>query len=160
MPEVAIGSPFTARTARDALTLACRRVGFNAAGAQLIRLGSNAVFRLDGDVIARVAPSQTHQANAAMQVAVSRWLVAAGYPAVRALDVDQPVEAAGRVVTFWESVAPETEYAPIGQVADLIGRLHELSLPEGIALPKLRPFGEPDDPLPAFDGLSEQDAAF
>jgi aminoglycoside phosphotransferase (APT) family kinase protein len=111
-------------------------------------------------VIARVAPSQTHQANAAMQVAVSRWLVAAGYPAVRALDVDQPVEAAGRVVTFWESVAPETEYAPIGQVADLIGRLHELSRPEGIALPRLRPFGEPDDPVPAFDGLTEQDAAF
>ena len=95
-----------------------------------------------------------------MQVAVSRWLTTLGYPVTRALDVDQPVETDGRVVTFWESVAPKTEYAPIDQVAELIHRLHELPEPEGIDLPELRPFGNPGDAVPAFGGLLEEDAAF
>ena len=160
MPEVATGSPFTARTAREALTHACQRAGRGESPAELIRLGSNAVFRVDADTIARVAPSLAHLDNAATQVAISRWLASLDYPAVRAVDVPQPVQADGRVVTFWKSVTPGTEYAPIDQVADLIRRLHELPPPEGIRLPELRPFGNPDDPPPTFDGLVDEDAAF
>ena len=91
---------------------------------------------------------------------MARWLASVGYPAVRATAVDQPVEANGRIVTFWESIAPETVYAPIGDVAALIRRLHGLSAPPDLVLPDLRPFGRPDDPVPAFEGLDPDDAVF
>jgi aminoglycoside phosphotransferase (APT) family kinase protein len=159
MPEVATGSPFTARTARDALTLACQRADLSAERAELIRLGSNAVFRLDADTIARVAPSAACGDNAARQVEVSRWLSSVGFPTVRVVDVEQPVEADGRVVTFWKSVAPETVYAPIGDVAAVIRRLHELPPPDFV-LPELRPFGALGESVPSFDGLDPEDAAF
>jgi aminoglycoside phosphotransferase len=124
-------------------------------------LGSNAVFRLSADVIGRVASSSSALENARMQVAVARWLDSVDYPAVRAVEVDQPVEADGRVVTFWESVAPETEYAPIRDVAALLRRLHALAPPEdGLALPALCPFGAASAPLPEFPGLTPTDAQY
>ena len=155
MTELAVDSlgPFTAACALAALTEACRIVGIPSADAELIRLGSNAVFRLDADTIARVAPSLDKRESAARQVAVSRWLASVSYPATRVWPVDQPVSVEGRVVTFWESVAPGTVYAPIGRVAELIRRLHELPAPPEVELPELRPFGAPDDPVPSFEGL-------
>lgn len=144
--------------ARRALTVACQAAGLPTAGVELVRLGSNAVFRLDVATIARVAPSLVCWDNAVRQIAVARWLASVRYPATRATPVGQPVRAGGHVVTFWESVAPETAYAPIGQVAAVIRRLHELSAPADVDLPQLRPFGSSDDPLPEFSGLSAADA--
>jgi Ser/Thr protein kinase RdoA (MazF antagonist) len=159
-PAIDTRPAFTEHAARRALVHACRLGGLRSDGADLIRLGSNAVFRLDRDTIARVAPAIGARESAETQIAVSRWLASTGYPAVRAVDVEQPVEADGRIVTFWESVAPETVYAPISDVAALIRRLHELPTPPDLALPDLRPFGRTDDPLPEFDGLDPDDAAF
>ena len=150
----------TVEAARRALTRACQRVGLSANGAELIRLGSNAVFRIVGDVVARVAPSTVARGNAVRQAKVSRWLNSIGYPATRAASVEQPVEADGRMVTFWESVAPKTVYAPIEQVAELIRRLHELVAPPSLDLPELQPFGIFGDPVPSFDGLDADDAAY
>jgi aminoglycoside phosphotransferase (APT) family kinase protein len=150
----------TEENARRALTSACQRLGQPSTGAELIRIGSNAVFRVDAETVARVAPSVGHQQNARKQIDVSRWLARVGYPAVRALDVEQPVEADGRVVTFWESIAPETRYAPIGDVARLIRRLHDLDAPQDVMLPDLRPFGTPGDPLPDLPSIQADDAAF
>ncbi len=151
---------FTADIALSALTAACHEVGLSADDADLIRLGSNAVFRLAHDVIGRITPSAAALPNAKLQIAVARWLETLDYPATRAIAVDQPVQAAGRVVTFWRSIAPETVYAPIDQVAELIKRLHALSTPARFELPPLRPFGAPDDPFPTFAGLDDFDRAF
>jgi len=165
MAEVATGQseaiigPFTEESARRALTRACQGVGVDDEHTELIRLGSNAVFRVGTDVVARVAPSAGLLATAEKQIAVACWLDVEGFPATRALPVRQPVEAAGRVVTFWESVARETTFAPIGDVAALIKRLHALA-PPAFELPQLRPFGEPGDELPRFPGLSPADGRF
>ena len=78
-------SVLTEANARRALTVACRRVGWRADEPKLIRLGSNAVFRVDTETIARVAPSHEAMANAKKQIAVSRWLEAIEYPATRAI---------------------------------------------------------------------------
>lgn len=152
--------PFTDETARQALELACQRAGLDARSVELIRMGSNAVFRLDGDLIARVAPSVGLLANAEKQIEVARWLESVDYPATRATAVAQPVEAAGRVVTFWKSISHETVYAPIRDVARLIKRLHELPTPDDVSLPDLQPFGGPDDDLPQFSGLPPADSQF
>jgi len=153
-------SPFTDETARRALTRACQLAGVAARSVELIRLGSNAVFRLDDHLIARVAPSIQLFANAEKQIEVARWLESVDYPATRAAEVTQPIEAEGRVVTFWESISSQTVYAPIRKVAELIRRLHELPAPADIALPELRPFGEPGEDLPQFPGLFPTDAQF
>jgi hypothetical protein len=89
------------------LRQACAAVGLTADGAQAVRLGENAIFRLPGAVIARIArPGQ--QAAARREVAVSRWLNASGVAAVAAVaavpGLDQPVEVHGRSVTFWEEL--------------------------------------------------------
>lgn len=153
-------SPFTDESARQALTRACQLAGVAARSVELIRMGSNAVYRVDGDVIARVAPSAQLLANATKQIDVARWLESVDFPATRALDVNQPMAADGRVVTFWESISRETVYAPIRDVAALIKRLHALATPVDFDLPELRPFGDVTDSLPTFEGLPPADAQF
>ncbi|MHA6629136.1 phosphotransferase family protein [Pseudonocardia sichuanensis] len=165
MAEVATGShettiPFTAETARQTLTQACQQVGIEAHPVELIRMGSNAVFRIGENLIARVAPSVGLLPNAEKQIEIARWLQSVGYPATRAADIDQPIETADRVVTFWESVSLQTTYAPIREVAELIKRLHELPAPDHISLPELRPFGDAQDELPQFVGLPPADAEY
>lgn len=150
----------TETAARRALTRACQQVGLLPGDAELIRIGSNAVFRVDAATIARVAPSLAHRENAQKQIGVSRWLRDINYPATRALDVEQPVDAEGRVVTFWESIAPETRYAPIRDVARLTRRLHDLQMPPTLALPALQPFGAPGEPFPDLAAIPTADAAF
>lgn len=152
--------PSTEPEALQALISACREVGLDARSAELIRMGSNAVFRMDREIIARVAPSSGLLANARKQIAVARWLETIDYPATRAIDVSQPVEAEGRVITFWRSVAPETVYAPIEDVAALIRQLHDLTPPPGLNLPPLCPFGTKSDAVPEFPGLSDADAQY
>lgn len=82
---------------------ACAETGLVADGTELIRLGSSAVYRLRSRVVARVSPNRDRLVEARREVAVARWLADEGFPATRALDVTQPVEASGHVVTFWES---------------------------------------------------------
>lgn len=150
----------TESTARRALTQACQQVGLPHSDAELIRIGSNAVFRVNAATIARVAPSVAHRENAQKQIDVARWLRDIDYPATRALDIEQPVDAEGRVVTFWESIAPETRYASIGDVARLTRRLHDLDVPLTLALPPLQPFGAPGEPFPELAAIPEADAQF
>lgn len=150
----------TAESAARALRTAGVQVGVSTAGAQLIRIGSNAVFRVPGKVIARVAKSADMLENARKQVDVAEWLEAERFPSVRALDVKQPVKADQRIVTFWRSESDQEKYAPIDDVADLIRRLHDLDEPTDIRLPPLRPFGITDAPLPDFRGLSNDDAEY
>lgn len=151
---------FTAEAAQQALTHACQLAEIDARSVELIRMGSNAVFRIGENLIVRVAPSARLLPNAEKQIEVARWLQSVGYPATQATAIDQPIETDDRVVTFWESVSLETRYAPIRDVADLIKRLHELPTPAHIPLPELRPFGDSQDELPQFVGLPPADAQF
>jgi aminoglycoside phosphotransferase (APT) family kinase protein len=148
-------------SARRALKAAGTAAGIDTSDANLIRIGSNAVFRLPDDVIARIAPSADLLANAEKQVKVSNWLQQQHYPAVRALPVAQPVVADGRVATFWESVSGVEEYAPIADVAALIRQLHELpSPPSTIPMTNISPFGGLDSPTPRFPGLDAPDEKY
>ena len=112
---------------------ACAAAGLSADGARLLRLGSNAVYRLAAPVVARIAYAGTDAEAARRTVEVARWLESADYPAVRALDLDQPVVIDGHPVTFWGALSDTgDEYATIDQVADVIARLHKLTTPEGL----------------------------
>ncbi|TDV45524.1 phosphotransferase family protein [Actinophytocola oryzae] len=150
----------TESTAYGVLAKACEQVGADPTGAKLVRLGSNAVYRLAEPVIVRVSRDVDTVENVTRQVQVARWLEQAGYPATRALDVDQPVDIDGHVATFWVSVAETAEYAPIQQVADLIRQLHDLDPPSDFVLPAAQPFADLDSRLSVLANLDESDADF
>jgi aminoglycoside phosphotransferase len=133
--------PFDESSTRAALDAASKSVGLDARGAELIRLGENGVFRLRADnVVARVGRSAAKAPIAERQLAVARWLAANEIPAIRALDVAQPVIALERVVTFWESADDEVRYGTAGDLGLILRRLHELPTPNDFELPKLTPF--------------------
>jgi aminoglycoside phosphotransferase len=133
--------PFDGASARAALEAACSSVDVDARDAELIRLGENGVFRLRAnDVVARVGRSAAKASIAERQLAVARWLAANDVPAIRALDVVQPVIALGRVVTFWESADDEVRYGTTRDLGLILRRLHELPTPNDVELPKLTPF--------------------
>lgn len=148
----------------EALTLlgqACKTAGLDPANARLMRLGSNAVYRLASPVVARIAYTGTDTEAARRTVDVARWLASVGYPAVRAVDLDQPVIIDGHPVTFWEALSDTgDDYATIDQVADVIARLHKLAPPEGLDLPVLEPFADAGPRITASHWLTEDDRAW
>ncbi|MFF4346300.1 hypothetical protein [Streptomyces sp. NPDC001530] len=110
------GREFTADSLEAVLREACRTAELDPDGAELLRLGSNAVYRLSASpVIVRVA--RDHDALEEMEraVRVARWLEAEDLPATRVpAGVTQPLMVGGRVVTFWESVQEHEEYGTVG----------------------------------------------
>jgi Ser/Thr protein kinase RdoA (MazF antagonist) len=150
----------TKETAHQALGRACEKVGVDPAGAELVRLGSNAVYRLAEPVIVRIGRDGESVEDARRQILVARWLEREGYPANRALHIDQPVDVSGHIATFWESVSERSEYADIRQVADIIRRFHDLASPGDLSLPEKRPFDELDSRLAHAKILDSSDADF
>jgi aminoglycoside phosphotransferase (APT) family kinase protein len=147
--------------ARRGLVVACGRVGLEASRIELIRVGTNAVFRVGPDVVGRVVRRNGESAKKIeRQVAVAGWLASIDFPATRLLSVDQPIVVDDVLVSLWESAGDSDSYAPIADVASVIRRLHDLDSPPGIDLPELRPFGEVPDPMPEFSGLDADDAKF
>jgi aminoglycoside phosphotransferase (APT) family kinase protein len=142
-----------------ALHEAAQRAGIDMRGAELIRAGENVLFRLPGGVVARVSrPGQG--GAAAKEVEVSRWLAASGIPVVEALpDIAQPVEAAGRSVTFWREL-PKHEIGGAADVAELLVRVHSLPLPTTFTLPPLAPFVRLAERINEAKTLSADDHAW
>jgi len=146
---------------RQALEKACAVAGLDAAGARLVRLGSNAVYHLKPSVIARISRPGTDVEQVRRCVAVARWLKSTDYPAVRAIDVDQPVVTDGYVVTFWRAVSDDgDQYASTPQIAAVLARLHRLTVPEGLDLPPLDPFADAARRIGSNTWLAPGDRAF
>ncbi|MFE4514603.1 phosphotransferase enzyme family protein [Kitasatospora sp. NPDC056783] len=120
------------------LLSACADAGLSADGAELIRLGENALWRLPDGVVARVARSG--QQSAAMQeIAIARWLHDSGLPVVRPLEaLSAPVLVGNRPVTFWHELPPHRPGTG-ADMAPLLRRLHDLPVPEHIGLGRLDP---------------------
>ncbi|UIX30771.1 aminoglycoside phosphotransferase family protein [Streptomyces sp. GQFP] len=156
------GTEFTAESLGAVLRDACRTAGLDPDGAELLRLGSNAVYRLSASpVIVRVARDPDALEEMERAVRVARWLEAEDLPATRVpAGVTQPLVIGGRVVTFWESVQEHEEYATVGELADLLRRLHWLEEPESLRLPYFDPFAKLWASLGQMDGVTEEDRTF
>lgn len=146
--------------ARRALNAGCRAISIPTDDAELIRLGENGVFRLPNNIIARVARSADNFTEAERQISVAQWLATHGIPAVRALDVAQPVRAEGRVVTLWKSASDEEVYGTTVQLGTILRRLHSLPTPENLHLPTMDPFDRARNRLGRVTSLAEADRAF
>jgi Ser/Thr protein kinase RdoA (MazF antagonist) len=146
---------------QDVLERACAIAGIDATGARLLRVGSNAVYRLQAPVIARISRPGADADDVRRTVAVARWLKTVSYPAVRVIDVDQPVTIDGRLVTFWEAVSDDgDQYASVAEVAEVLVKLHQLTAPADLHLPDLSPFANARNRIEANTWLNPQDRAF
>lgn len=94
-------------------------------------------------------------------IAVARWLESVGHPAVRAINVDQPVLS----TTTWLPCGSQAsddgdQFASTPEIADVITRPHRLTAPETLHLPRLDPFANTIQRLDANTWLTKEDSAF
>lgn len=158
MMSITTENPVEAR-ARAAIEYACGQAGLDPAGARLIRDYANLVYELPGErVVLRLADASTPGRFERLRtsVRVTRWLAEQDFPAVRPLDVRQPVAAEGFFVTFWHHerhVGPPPDPVALGAV---LRRLHALP-PVPFDLPTYDPFGSVRRAIDACRVLSDAD---
>jgi Ser/Thr protein kinase RdoA (MazF antagonist) len=157
------GSSFTSRNAAAALDEACVTAGLDAAGAELIRFGQNATYRLkDQPYVVRIARA-ADPGRVRTEVAVARWLAGAGFPAVRLADISrvpQPFDAGGRLVTVWDLVDTSPQRPTMTDLATVLRDLHDLAPPD-LELESLEPFRDlPDRLARAPSSVAQDDVAF
>jgi hypothetical protein len=151
----------SAESAQSTLIRACRAAGLDPAGARLLRLGEHAMFRLVAPEVVRIARTTAYERDARKEVAVARWLQSLDYPAVRPLDIDQPLTVDGRVVTFWAAVSDdENAYGNTAELAALLVRLHRLTPPAALGLGELQPFGRSGRRIATAGWLSPAEQSF
>lgn len=105
-------------------------------------------------MVVRIAPPD-RLATALREIRVARWLADNGVRAVAPLDVEQPLERAGHVVTFWEEVPAHT-HGTIEDVALALRDLHDLPPPD-FAIGRLDPFVRVRERLTAATTLPDSD---
>lgn len=146
-----------------ALAEVCRRFGFDAQEAVLVRRGTNSVYRLGSPpLVIRVAPAGSNREEIERQVAVARWLAQTGVPAIRAVGINQPVAAAGHEVTVWESVGDgaaedRNRYGSTAQLGQILRRLHATVAPDRLHLPLLDPFEKVGRRLTQLGHVADED---
>jgi Ser/Thr protein kinase RdoA (MazF antagonist) len=143
------------------LAEACARAGLDGDGAELLRLGENAIYRLAaGDVVVRIARSADRLGRVGKELCVARWLAAAGVPAIRVHEqVEQPLLIDGHPVSFWHAVTGGDPAPTRIDLARLLARFHALAgCPCG--LPVFDPFTPSAARLEAAAGISAGDREF
>ncbi|WP_327289660.1 aminoglycoside phosphotransferase family protein [Streptomyces sp. NBC_01198] len=143
----------TSERGRAALDEACAAVGIDSRGAEPVRVAENQIWRVSG-VVVRIAPPD-RLATALREIRVARWLADNGVRTVAPLDVEQPLERAGHVITFWEEV-PSHTHGTIDDVALALRDLHDLPPPD-FAIGRLDPFVRVRERLMAANTLPDND---
>lgn len=111
-------------------------IGESSSGAELLRLGENAIFRLGAaPIVVRIARGMDRWADATKEVAVSVWLADKGISAARAVDIPQPVAVDGHPVTFWEYIDGRPgNNGDVRELGAVLRRLHTLDAPAALSL--------------------------
>lgn len=110
---------------------------------ELVRFGSNAILRLPGGVVARVARDESSAAISEREVRVAAALHAAGVSCVRPWPVRQPVVALGHPVTFWVEIPGPLERPTLAELGAVLRQLHDVDA--GLDLPALAPWAHIPD---------------
>jgi hypothetical protein len=152
---------FSAESTKRTLEIVCAVAGLDSGGAELLRLGENAIYRLRSvPLVARIARTVDYLPDIETEVAVAGWLESVAFPAVRLSGpAEQPFVEDGRVVTFWELVSERTEYGTLAELAALLRWLHDLEPPPSLVLPVLLPFARVDARIDGAE-LAEGDREF
>ncbi|MEU8364361.1 aminoglycoside phosphotransferase family protein [Nonomuraea sp. NPDC048882] len=153
--------PFTSREAHETLQEACRVAGLVSEDARLLRLGENALYALPAEhVVVRIARSLDVLDDARKEVAVSAWLYEAGLSAARTTSHSQPLIIRDRPVTFWHFIDNGGGPATLTDLAEMLRVLHQMPVPEGLALPRIDILGRVSERISSADVLSDEQRQF
>lgn len=153
-------APFDRSAAERVLSDVCRMAGLDATGAELVRLGSNAVFRLrSAPLIVRIGRT-ADLISAEREIAVAEWLAAQGVPAVRPARVRQPLVTAGRVSTIWDSAGDNEEYGTTEELASILRQLHGLGTLPATQLPGLDPLVNASTRIGSLRDMADDDLTY
>jgi len=127
VPDAA--AEFSSSAVAPVLAEACARAGLSSHGAELLRLGENAIYRLAGaPVVVRIARSADRLGRVEKELCVARWLAGAGVPAVRVQEeIDQPLVVDGHPVSFWHAVTGGDPEPAQADLARLLASFHSLA---------------------------------
>jgi len=160
---MAVGRELGESRSRALLKDACALAGYDPEDARLLRVGSNAVFRLAAPVVVRISRKSADIDQARRTVGVARWLESVDYPAVRLAYAknEQPIVIDGHAITFWQAVSADgDQYASVAEVAEVFAKLHRLAAPDSLQLPAFAPFRNATQRITDNDWLSNQDRSF
>jgi hypothetical protein len=126
---------FTSGKLRGVLAEACAQLGFDPAGARLLRFTNNAVYALvTAPVVIRIVGSTRLRHRVGTVVTVARHFEHHGVPAIRLLGtVEQPMDVGGHLVTVWHRVPSIGRAATSADLARLLRQVHALPAPDGLA---------------------------
>jgi Ser/Thr protein kinase RdoA (MazF antagonist) len=124
VPDAA--AAFSSSAVLPTLQQACTQAGFSSDGAELLRLGENAIYQLNAaPVVVRIARSVDRLGRVEKELCVARWLATAGVPAVRVYEeLDQPLLVNGHPVTFWHMVTGGDPVPTHMDLARLLAAFH------------------------------------
>lgn len=152
---------FTTSTAQDLLKKACSRLGLPHEGAELLRFGENAIFRLAGKpLVVRIGRSIEKLPIVSRELCVARWLDDEGVPVARPFDgVAQPVVIDDHPVSVWHLVEAGRHGPGVEELAVLLRQVHALGACP-CDLPALDPLSLAERRLQAATELADSDRAF
>lgn len=159
--DEAIRRNFTSTAAEAVFARACKAIGLPAEGAELVRLGENAIFRLSGKpLVVRVARSAERLPIVHRELCVARWLDGAGVAVARPYDgVEQPVVVDSHPVSVWHLIDDGPHRPGLADLALLLRQVHDLDNGP-CQLPNLDPLGVSDQRIRAVVGLEDSDRSF
>lgn len=134
--------------------------GLGSAGAELLRLGENAIYRLrDEPIVVRVA---RHPDAVRKEVEVARWLAQHDFPAARLVEeLTQLLVIDGRAITWWALIEEGSGPAEYTDLARLLKQLHNLPAPVSFELPAFEPMRQVRTRLDnAADTVSYSDVGY
>jgi aminoglycoside phosphotransferase (APT) family kinase protein len=144
------------RPAADILVAAGQLAGVDVRGAELIRDGSNVLYRTTQGAVARIGKPGSKDV-AELEVRVSRWLTEVDLPVVQLLpDVPQPTVVEDRPVTWWV-LLPEHRPATPAELGAVLRTLHALPVPPELDLPHFDPFTGLAQRITETPGVSNAD---
>jgi Ser/Thr protein kinase RdoA (MazF antagonist) len=159
VPDAAAG--FSSSAVLPTLRAACERAGFSSDGAELLRLGENAIYLLaSAAVVVRIARSADRLRRVEKELCVARWLAGAHIPAVRVYEeIDQPLLVDSHPVSFWRMVTGGEPMPTHADLARLLAAFHGLgNCPCDLA--DFDPLQIPESRLAASAGVTPEDRDF
>ena len=136
-------------------------MGLSPAGIRVVHEHATAVIAHDAAGVAiRVSGPGFAREAARRAVAVAGWLAAQGFPATGPVPGLAPVDASGRVVTFWRFYPqPDGEPPPVAALGSLLRDLHSMA-PPPVDLPPYRPLEDLAAALAQGSAIAGEDRAW
>ncbi|TLQ46062.1 phosphotransferase family protein [Streptomyces marianii] len=115
---------------RHVLQQACRTVGLDSEGAEVLRGHTNAVVRLrHNPVVVKIARRGSRYEDVERTVRFVQWLMDLGFPTSPLHDVPQPTVIDGHSTTFWTYLPQPEVPVTAQQLAEPLHALHNLPSP-------------------------------